>query len=108
MNKNRLIFFGALGVFHLVLVTFTFYVDANKGDFQLLIRLLDWMSLFKYGSLIGLFLIIADVIWSWKSHQEFQKENEILNSEIKTLKAKLFDLQEDARKAQEQQQQQPK
>lgn len=61
------------------------------------------MPILKYGALLGLGLIIADVIWSWKSHQEQKKENLLLNNELKNLKAKLFDLQEAAQKSAHQQ-----
>ena len=94
MNRNRLIFYLIFGVFHLFLVIFTFYVDSQKDDFNFLFKILKWMTILKWGTVIGLILVSIDVIWSWIINRDSQKEKGALKHELNTLKAKLFDLQE--------------
>ena len=98
MNKNRLIFYSIFGVFHLFLVIFTFYVDSQKDDFNFLFKILGWMNIMKWGAVLGLLLVSIDVIWSWIINRDSQKEKAELTHELNTLKAKLFDLQEAAKK----------
>jgi cell shape-determining protein MreC len=98
MKKNRLIFYAVFGAFHLILTIFSFYVDSQKNDFAFLSRMLGWISTLKWGALLGLLLFIADVIWNMVERKDLAKENTALNNEMNTLKAKLFDLQEDAKK----------
>ncbi len=98
MNKNRLIFYVVFGVFHLFLLFFTFYVEGNKNDFGLLTQILKWMSWMKYGAMFGLVLLIADVAWVMIANSENNREKDALHDEINTLKAKLFDLQEHAKR----------
>lgn len=97
MKKNRLIFYSVFAVFHVFLVFFTFYVESNKNDFSFLGQMLKMMAYLKYGALLGLFLLIADVIWDVMSSREHEREKATLTHEINTLKAKLFDLQETAK-----------
>jgi cell shape-determining protein MreC len=101
MKKNRLIFYAVFGGFHLILTIFSFYVDSQKGDFAFLTRMLGWIPTFKWLALLGLLLFIADVIWNMVDRKELAKENTALNQEMNTLKAKLFDLQEDAKRRSE-------
>jgi cell shape-determining protein MreC len=98
MKKNRLIFYAIFGGFHLILTIFSFYVDSQKSDFAFLTRMLGWIPTLKWLSVLGLLLFIADVIWNMIDRKELAKENTALNQEMNTLKAKLFDLQEDAKK----------
>jgi len=102
MNKRRLILFVILGIFHLVVVFVTFYIDSNKDDFNFLLGVLKWMPVMKFGAIGGLLLVIIDVTWSWIVNRDSQKEKSALTHELNTLKAKLFDLQEDAQKAAQQ------
>ncbi len=94
MNRNRLIFYAIFAAFHLILLVFTLYVEANRDDFGLLGQILKWMSWLKYGAMLGLVLLIVDVAWVMISNSENDREKEALHDEINTLKAKLFDLQE--------------
>jgi hypothetical protein len=103
MTKKRLILYAVLGLFHLFLVIFTFYIDAQQGDFNVLLDVLKWITLMKYGAIFGLLLVIIDVSWSWITNRESNKEKAALTHELNTLKAKLFDMQEDAHKAAQQQ-----
>lgn len=94
MKKNRIIFYAAFAFFHLFLVFFTLYIDSNKSDFGLLTSILKWMSVLKYGAILGLALLVADIIWATVNNRDTQKEKDELTHELNTLKAKLFDLQE--------------
>lgn len=94
MKKNRLIFYGIFGAFHLFLVFFTFYIEGNKNDFAFLTKMLKWMSVMRYGAIFGLCLLIVDIVWNFIALKDYHKENAGLTHEINTLKAKLFDLQE--------------
>lgn len=96
MKKNRVIFYLIFGAFHLFLVFFTMYVENNRNDFSFLTKMLKWMSLMKWGAILGLVLLIADAVWSFMTTRESEKEKALLTHEINTLKAKLFDLQEAA------------
>jgi uncharacterized membrane protein len=98
MKKNRLIFYAIFGTFHLFLLIFTLYVESQKNDFTFLTQLLKFISLTKYGAILGLGLIITDFFWSWKAVKEGNKEKAALTHEVNVLKAKLFDLQEAAAK----------
>jgi len=99
MNRNRLIFYLIFGVFHVFLVIFTFYVDSQKDDFNFLFKILSWMNIMKWGTVLGLILVSIDVIWSWIINRDSQTEKAALTHELNTLKAKLFDMQEAAQKA---------
>ena len=97
MKKNRLIFYAVFAAFHLFTVFFTIFVDSNKNDLSFLSKIHGWISLMKYGAMVGLLLLIIDVIWDFASLRDLNKENSALNQEIGALKAKLFDLQEAAK-----------
>jgi hypothetical protein len=97
MKKNRLIFYAVFGAFHLFLVFFAFYVEANKNDFGFLTQILKMVTLMKWGAMFGLILLISDVVWSFMTSRELEKEKALLSQENNTLKAKLFDLQEAAK-----------
>ena len=97
MKKNRLIFYTAFALFHLFLVIFTFYVDANKNDFSFLTKMLGWISVFKWGAVLGLLFLIVDLVWSLRAGSAAGKENAALQHQVDTLKAKMFDLQEEAK-----------
>ena len=43
-------------------------------------------------------MLIVDVAWAFKVNKDAVKEKDALTLELNTLKAKLFDLQEDAKK----------
>ena len=97
MTKRRVIFFIIFGVYHLLLLFFTFYMESQRENFKFLGSMLKSFPLFKYGAFLGLILLIIDVIWSWKENREMQKENDALILESNTLKAKVYDLQEAAK-----------
>ncbi|HEY5690860.1 MAG TPA: hypothetical protein VIS49_05330 [Cyclobacteriaceae bacterium] len=94
MKKRRLIFFAIFGVYHLIILIFTSYIDAQKQDFGVLTSLYSYLHLFKYGAALGLVLLAIDFIWSWRINILTNRESESLNFEINNLKAKVYDLQE--------------
>lgn len=47
--------------------------------------------------MLGLVLIGTDFVWTFLSNRTAETEKKQLNSEINSLKAKLFDLQETAK-----------
>jgi len=94
MNRNRLIFYAIFAAFHLGAFIFTIVIENNTNALFSMVKYIPW---FKYGTLLGLILVIADVIWSWIINKDSQKERAALTHELNTLKAKLFDLQETAK-----------
>lgn len=95
MKKNRLIFYAIFALFHIGAFFFTVLLD---NDTSLLFSMVKYVPWFKYGTLVGVLLIIADFIWAWTSNKESEKEKSALSHELNMLKAKLFDLQESAKK----------
>jgi len=95
MTKNRLIFYAIFAVFHVTAFVFTIVIENNASMLFSMVKYIPW---FKYGTLLGLVLVTVDVIWSWIINRDTQVEKEALTQEMNTLKAKLFDLQEESRK----------
>jgi len=97
MNKRRLIFFSIFGFYHLLLFIFTAYIDSQKGDLGVLLKVSSYISLFKWGALLGLILLIADATWWWMESRSADKDREAARLENNTLKAKVYDFQESAK-----------
>lgn len=97
MGKNRLIFYVVFGLFHLSIFLFSLYVDSHQDNIQFLIAMQKRIWLLKYGSFFGLSLLIADAIWHLKEERDHIKEKDKVQKELTALKAKLFDLQEEAK-----------
>lgn len=97
MNKRRLIFFSIFGFYHLMLFIFTAYIDAQKEDLSVLLKVSSYLSLFKWGALLGLLLLIADASWWWIESRSASREREASRLENNTLKAKVYDFQESAK-----------
>jgi hypothetical protein len=95
MNRNRLIFYSLFGIFHLGAFIFTIILEGNTN---LLFKLVSYVHTFKWITLLGLILLVCDVIWSFAAHRSAAKERATLSHELNTLKAKLFDAQENNRK----------
>ena len=95
MNKNRLIFYAIFAGFNLAAFIFTLILESNTS---MLFKMVQYVPWFKYGTLLGLILVIIDVSWSWIINRDSQKEKAALTHELNTLKAKLFDIQEEAKK----------
>ena len=60
--------------------------------------MVNWISELKWITLLGLVILITDAVWALKANKDAAKEKAALTAELNTLKAKLFDLQEDAKK----------
>ena len=98
MKKSRLIFYLVFALFHIGAFIFTLILEGNTN---LMFKMVGWMSTFKWITLLGVALLCADVVWSWIIDKDSQKEKDALTHELHTLKAKLFDLQEAEKKAQQ-------
>ena len=97
MNKRRLIFFAVFGFYHVVLFLFTLYIDSQKNDFSILSKMLTSLPLFKWGALLGLLMLVADVALWWLESRSVEKEREASRLENNTLKAKVYDYQESSK-----------
>lgn len=98
MKKNRVIFFLIFGAFHLFVFFFSLYVDSQKDNLQFLLTLQSKIWMLKYGSFLGLMLLGVNIIWDWRKEIKHRKETDHLNNELNSIKAKLFDLQEEEKK----------
>jgi hypothetical protein len=98
MKKNRLIFYGFFALFHLFIFFFSLYVDSQSNNLEFLFSMQKKIWMLKYGSFIGLVLLVVDVVWLLRSEKDHSREVTRLEADMTNLKAKLFDLQEAAKK----------
>lgn len=94
MSRNRIIFYAVFTAFHIGAYIFTVKIQ----DFTFLTKIYEYINSFKYITLLGIFLVIADIVWSYVINNKHNKEKTALQNELNTLKAKLFDLQEDVKR----------
>ncbi|QOI98724.1 MAG: hypothetical protein HRU69_15085 [Flammeovirgaceae bacterium] len=94
MKKNRLIFYAVFGVLHLFIFLFSLYMDSQKENFQFLIQMQGKIWMLKYGSLILLMMFATNVVLHYRDNRRNSAEKEKLTTELNTLKAKLYDLNE--------------
>ncbi|MCK6618742.1 MAG: hypothetical protein L6Q51_13980 [Cyclobacteriaceae bacterium] len=94
MKKNRLIFYAVFGALHLFIFLFSLYMDSQKENFQFLIQMQGKIWMLKYGSLILLVMFATNVILHYRDNRRNNGEKEKLTTELNTLKAKLYDLNE--------------
>lgn len=92
MKKNRLIFYIVFAIYNISAFIFTIALPSIMFD------MVKYVPYFKYLTLFGLLLFIADVAWSLKTAKDSEKEKTDREHELTTLKAKLFDLQEASKK----------
>ncbi|MBI1768154.1 MAG: hypothetical protein HY015_08935 [Bacteroidetes bacterium] len=64
MNTRRIIFLSLFGVYHLSVLLFTIYMESKKDDLNFLFEMFKEISLFKYGAMVGLVLLVIEFIWS--------------------------------------------
>lgn len=95
MKKNRIIFYLVFVLFHVGAFIFTL---ALGNDSSFLMKMFRWVPYFKWVTLLGVLLVVIDFIWAWAAVKDRQREKEALAHEVNTLKAKLFDLQEEMAK----------
>jgi membrane protein implicated in regulation of membrane protease activity len=95
MKKSRLIFYLIFALFHIGAFIFTVALGADSG---FLMSMFSWVPYFKWVTLLGVLFVLVDFIWSWVAAKDRSRETQALSHEVNTLKAKLFDLQEDIAK----------
>jgi hypothetical protein len=95
MKKNRIIFYIIFAVFHIGAFIFTVALGSNSS---FLMSMFSWVPYFKWVTLLGVGFVAIDFIWSWISVKNHQQEKAVLSLEVNTLKAKLFDMQEEITK----------
>lgn len=91
MKKNRVIFYLIFALFHIGALIFTIQLG-NSSSF--LMSMFSWVPYFKWVTLLGVVLMIIDFAWAIASAKESNREKSVLSQEVNTLKAKMFDLQE--------------
>lgn len=91
MKKNRVIFYLIFALFHIGALIFTIQLG-NSSSF--LMSMFSWVPYFKWVTLLGVVLMIIDFVWAIASAKESNREKSVLSQEVNTLKAKMFDLQE--------------
>ena len=92
MKKNRLIFYTIFGIYNIAAFIFAIALP------NIMFNIVGYVPYFKYLALFGLILMIVDFAWAWKINKESAKDLEARETELNILKAKLFDLQEAAKK----------
>lgn len=95
MNRNRIIFYIVFGTFHLGAFIFTIMLNNDTG---LLFKMVSYVPMFKWVTFVGLLMLLFDAGWSFVINRNTLKEKAALTQELNMLKAKLFDLQEAAKK----------
>ncbi len=95
MKKSRLIFYLLFALFHLGAFIFTVVLGNDTG---FLMSMFKWVPYFKWVTLLGVVFVLVDFIWSWIANKDRDREKEALAHEVNTLKAKLFDMQEEVTK----------
>ena len=98
MKKNRIIFYAVFALFHLFIFFFSLYMDSQKDNIQFLLSMQKKIWMLKYGSFIGLILLLVDFIWLMRGEKERERQRLTHETEMTRLKAHLFDLQETAKK----------
>lgn len=99
MKKNRIIFYAVFALFHIFIFLFSLYMDSQKDNIQFLLSMQRKIWMLKYGSFIGILLLVVDIIWLMRSDKEHERQRLLHEAEMTNLKAKLFDLQEDAKRS---------
>ena len=91
MKKNRLIFYSVFGALHLFIFFFSFYMDSNSENFDLLLSLQSKIWMLKYCSMVLLGMFITNVVLHVRDNRRNKKLNDEQTKEIIDLKAKLYD-----------------
>lgn len=92
MRKNRLIFYAIFLLFHIGAFVFTVILGNDSG---FMMRMVGWVPYFKWITLIGVVLVTIDFVWALVTAKNRDRERAALTHEVNTLKAKMFDLQEE-------------
>lgn len=91
MKINRLILYSVFGVVLLFIVGFSFYMDNNSENFDLLLSLQTKIWMLKYCSLFLLIMFVTNIILHVRDNRRNKRLHEDQIKEIKDLKAKLYD-----------------
>lgn len=97
MNRKRLLLYLIFVVYHACAFAFTYLVDGHLD----LLGLLKFIPWFKYIAFLGLLMISLDIAWYFVDRKSRRQEQKELKDENTILKAKLYDLQQEARKEEE-------
>ena len=93
MKKYRFIFYVVFFLFHLILFGFSLYVDMQKNDFGTLTELYKHVGYIKYGTFLGLVLVLMDFLMDKIEISRMEKKIMESQNETNSWKAKLYDLQ---------------
>jgi|SRR5580704_14972811 hypothetical protein len=99
MKKGRIIFFSIFAAYQLIVFLITLYIRTKQQDLVSLYALLSYITIFVYGALLGMVLILIDFIWTLRATKQSTSEEEALRLENNVLKAKIYDLQENSKGA---------
>jgi hypothetical protein len=64
MNTRRIIFLSLFGLYQLSILLFTIYMESKRNDLDFMFSLIKEISLFKYGALLGVLLLVIEFVWS--------------------------------------------
>jgi hypothetical protein len=64
MNTRRIIFLAIFGLYQVSILVFTIYMESKKNDLNFLFEMFKDISLFKYGAMIGVVLLVIEFLWS--------------------------------------------
>lgn len=92
MKKNRVIFYVLFALFHIGAFIFTIALAKDSG---FLMSMFSWVPYFQWVTLLGVVFVIIDFIWTSVEVKNRNNEKAALSREVDTLKAKLFDMQEE-------------
>ncbi|GHM99371.1 hypothetical protein WSM22_08610 [Cytophagales bacterium WSM2-2] len=64
MNIRRTIFLSVFGLYQVCIFIFTIYMESKKDDLNFLLQMFKEIALFKWGALIGVIFIAAEIVWT--------------------------------------------
>jgi hypothetical protein len=64
MNTRRIIFLSLFGLNQLSILFFTLYMETKRNDLDFMFGLIKNITLFKYGAMFGVLLLVIEFIWS--------------------------------------------
>lgn len=96
MNRARIIFYSVFAAYHAIAFIFTIWMGSTNSGSSLL-GVLKYLGWFKWITLLGLLMVIADFTWLWLDSRNHKRELDAARVENNTLKAKVYDYQEAAK-----------
>lgn len=95
MTKSRKAFWFFFALYFLIAVASSFIADLYQNDLGFLIGMKGYIPLVKYFFILGFILFIMSYVFMRKNSKDHKKEVDKYESDKKSLKVKLFDLQEE-------------